>query len=140
MAKTERRQAIAPIIEDTTDEIREISNPLLQPDGQKEEIDRYTILLPKSKFKRIRMAAVEREVPIKKIFEEMLDDYWKRTTYREDRMDNKEFEKGYSLQEAAELLGRSVVTVRRYVKNGTLEASKLGGKYIIPAAEVKKYL
>ena len=74
MAKTERRQAIAPIIEDTTDEIREISNPLLQPDGQKEEIDRYTILLPKSKFKRIRMAAVEREVPIKKIFEEMLDD------------------------------------------------------------------
>ena len=40
MAKTERRQAIAPIIEDTTDEIREISNPLLQPDGQKEEIDR----------------------------------------------------------------------------------------------------
>ena len=75
MAKTERRQAIARIIEDTTDEIREISNPLLQPDGQKEEIDRYTILLPKSKFKRIRMAAVEREVPIKKIFEEMLDDY-----------------------------------------------------------------
>lgn len=75
MAKTERRQAIAPIIEDTTDEIMEISNPLLQPDGQKEEIDRYTILLPKSKFKRIRMAAVEREVPIKKIFEEMLDDY-----------------------------------------------------------------
>lgn len=75
MAKTERRQAIAPIIEDTADEIREISNPLLQPDGQKEEIDRYTILLPKSKFKRIRMAAVEREVPIKKIFEEMLDDY-----------------------------------------------------------------
>ena len=75
MAKTERRQAIAPIIEDTTDEIREIGNPLLQPDGQKEEIDRYTILLPKSKFKRIRMAAVEREVPIKKIFEEMLDDY-----------------------------------------------------------------
>ena len=75
MAKTERRQAIAPIIEDTTDEIREISNPLLQPDGQKEEIDRYTILLPKSNFKRIRMAAVEREVPIKKIFEEMLDDY-----------------------------------------------------------------
>ena len=75
MAKTERRQAIAPIIEDTTDEIREISNPLLQTDGQKEEIDRYTILLPKSKFKRIRMAAVEREVPIKKIFEEMLDDY-----------------------------------------------------------------
>ena len=75
MAKTERRQAIAPIIEDTTDEIREISNQLLQPDWQKEEIDRYTILLPKSKFKRIRMAAVEREVPIKKIFEEMLDDY-----------------------------------------------------------------
>ena len=53
-------------------------------------------------------------------------------------MENKEYEKGYSLQEAAELLGRSVVTVRRYVKNGTLKASMLGGKYIIPAAEVKK--
>lgn len=55
-------------------------------------------------------------------------------------MENKEYEKGYSLQEAAELLGRSVVTVRRYVKNGTLKASMLGGKYIIPSAEVKKYL
>lgn len=65
---------------------------------------------------------------------------WKSTIYREARMNNNEFEKGYSLQEAAELLGRSVVTVRRYVKNGTLKASKLGGKYIIPAAEVKKYL
>ena len=65
---------------------------------------------------------------------------WRDIIYREALMENKEYEKGYSLQEAAELLGRSVVTVRRYVKNGTLKASMLGGKYIIPAAEVKKYL
>ncbi len=38
-------------------------------------MDRYTIILPKSKFKRIRIAAVEREVEIKTIFEEMLDEY-----------------------------------------------------------------
>lgn len=140
MAKTERRQAIAPIIEDTTDEIREISNPLLQPDGQKEEIDRYTILLPKSKFKRSAWQQLNVKFRSRRSSRRCWTITWKRTTYREDRMDNKEFEKGYSLQEAAELLGRSVVTVRRYVKNGTLEASKLGGKYIIPAAEVKKYL
>lgn len=51
-----------------------------------------------------------------------------------------ELEKGYSLQEAAELLGRSEVTVRRYVKTGKLASKKLGGKYIIPAAELRKYL
>lgn len=79
MAKSERRQAIAPIVDDidVTEEIREINNPLLQPE-KKEEIDRYTILLPKSKFKRIRMAAVMKEVPIKAIFEEMLDEYLER--------------------------------------------------------------
>ena len=44
MAKSERRQAIAPIVDDidVTEEIREINNPLLQPE-KKEEIDRYTI-------------------------------------------------------------------------------------------------
>lgn len=40
-----------------------------------EKMDRYTIILPKSKFKRIRIAEVEREVKIKTIFEEMLDEY-----------------------------------------------------------------
>lgn len=75
MAKTERRSAISPIVEDTTDEIRAISNPLIQEDDQKDETDRYTVLLPKSKFKKIRMQAVMQEVPIRKIFEEMLDDY-----------------------------------------------------------------
>ena len=79
MAKSERRQAIAPIVDDidVTEETREINNPLLQPE-KKEEIDRYTILLPKSKFKRVRMAAVMKEVPIKAIFEEMLDEYLER--------------------------------------------------------------
>ena len=75
MAKKERRSAISPIVEDTTEEIRTISNPLIQEDDQKDETDRYTVLLPKSKFKKIRMQAVMQEVPIRKIFEEMLDDY-----------------------------------------------------------------
>ena len=74
MAKSERRSAISPLMEETAEEIKNISNPIFkQP--EKEEIDRYTILLPKSKFKKIRLMAVERDVPIKAIFEEMLDEY-----------------------------------------------------------------
>lgn len=75
MAKTERRSAITPIVDDTAEEIRGISNPIFQEKPEKEEIDRYTILLPKSKFKKIRLMAVERDVTIKAIFEEMLDEY-----------------------------------------------------------------
>lgn len=75
MAKNERerRSAITPF-QDPAEEIKNISNPIFEK-PEKEEIDRYTILLPKSKFKKIRLMAVEREVPIKEIFEEMLDDY-----------------------------------------------------------------
>ena len=76
MAKTERRQAIQPIMSEPAEEIRNISNPIFQEKTEaKDEIDRYTILLPKSKFKKIRLMAVERDVPIKTIFEEMLDEY-----------------------------------------------------------------
>ena len=79
MAKTERRQAIQLIMSETTEEIRNISNPIFQDKAEaKDEIDRYTILLPKSKFKKIRLMAVERNVPIKAIFEEMLDGYLKK--------------------------------------------------------------
>ena len=43
--------------------------------------------------------------------------------------------KGYTLREAAEALGVSIVTVRRYIKSGKLKASlvpsKFGGSYII---------
>jgi hypothetical protein len=42
---------------------------------------------------------------------------------------------GYSLREAAEALGVSIVTVRRYIKSGKLKArlvpSKFGDSYII---------
>lgn len=77
MAKAERRSAIQPIPGEPAEEISNIKNPIFQQE-QKEEIDRYTILLPKSKFKRIRLMAVERDVPIKAIFEEMLDEYLER--------------------------------------------------------------
>lgn len=76
MASTDRRRAIKPTNDDMVEEIREISNPIFSKESQeKEEIDRYTVLLPKSKFKKIRMMAVVREVPVKTIFEEMLDEY-----------------------------------------------------------------
>lgn len=76
MASTDRRRAIKPTNDDMVEEIREISNPIFSKESQeKEEIDRYTVLLPKSKFKKIRMMAVVREVPVKIIFEEMLDEY-----------------------------------------------------------------
>jgi excisionase family DNA binding protein len=43
--------------------------------------------------------------------------------------------KGYTLREAAEALGVSIVTVRRYIKSGKLKArlvpSKFGESYII---------
>jgi len=43
--------------------------------------------------------------------------------------------KGYTLREAAEALGVSIVTVRRYIKSGKLKASlvpsKFGQSYII---------
>ncbi len=42
---------------------------------------------------------------------------------------------GYTLREAAEALGVSIVTIRRYIKSGKLKArlvpSKFGGSYII---------
>ena len=42
---------------------------------------------------------------------------------------------GYTLKEAAEALGVSIITVRRYIKSGKLKArlvsSKFGGSYII---------
>lgn len=55
-------------------------------------------------------------------------------------MESKAIEKGYNIEEAAELLGRSTVTIRRYIKNQKLKAELLGGKYIIPASELRKYL
>lgn len=55
-------------------------------------------------------------------------------------MENKVIEKGYNIEEAAELLGRSAVTIRRYIKSQKLKAERLGGKYIIPASELRKYL
>ncbi len=79
MAKNERRSALQPLTNEPTEEIKGITNPIFQDKAEvKEEIDRYTILLPKSKFKRIRLMAVERDVPIKAIFEEMLDEYLER--------------------------------------------------------------
>lgn len=35
----------------------------------------------------------------------------------------------YSIEEAAELLGISISTVRRHIKSGILPGNKLGGQY-----------
>ncbi len=55
-------------------------------------------------------------------------------------MEDNKIEKGYSIAQAAELLGRSEVTIRRYIKSGKLKANRLAGPYVIPAAELRKYL
>jgi len=43
--------------------------------------------------------------------------------------------KGYTLREAAQALGVSIVTIRRYIKSGKLKAklvpSKFGDSYVI---------
>ena len=49
-------------------------------------------------------------------------------------------EKGYTIAEAAELLGRQQNTIRRYIRTGVLKATKLGNSYIIPAEELRKIL
>lgn len=53
---------------------------------------------------------------------------------------NQNIEKGYTIAEAAELLGRHQNTIRRYIKTGTIKATRLGHAYIIPAEELRKVL
>jgi putative resolvase len=41
----------------------------------------------------------------------------------------------YTLKEAAERLGVSIVTLRRYIKQGKLTAKKVGKEYKVAEAE-----
>jgi excisionase family DNA binding protein len=44
--------------------------------------------------------------------------------------------KAYNLEEVAEMLGLSVVTIRRYIKSGKLKASKIGKQWRVLEREV----
>ncbi len=49
-------------------------------------------------------------------------------------------EKKYTLQEAADVLGISELTARRWVKAGKLKAYKPGLRYLIPASAIEELL
>ena len=50
----------------------------------------------------------------------------------------------YTVKEAAQVLGRSPSTIRRWIREGKLESSKSAdnqqGQHLIPAASIQKYL
>lgn len=55
-------------------------------------------------------------------------------------MEEKRIEKGYTISQAADLLGRHTNTIRRYIARGQISAKQLGRSYVIPAEELRKYL
>ena len=46
----------------------------------------------------------------------------------------------YSLTEVAEMIGVTTVTIHNYIKSGTLDARKLGGKWYIAEDTIKKFI
>ena len=46
----------------------------------------------------------------------------------------------YTALEVAELLGLTLVTVRKYIHNGSIESIKLGGRYYIEPESLAKLL
>lgn len=46
----------------------------------------------------------------------------------------------FTTREVAELLGRSTVTVFRYIKSGKIKAEMFGKTYVIPKEEVEKWI
>ena len=46
----------------------------------------------------------------------------------------------YSIDEVSELLGVNHQTVARYVKNGRMETTMIGGKKLISEEQLKNYL
>ncbi len=55
-------------------------------------------------------------------------------------MDAVKFKTFYEVPRAAELLDVSVRTIRRYVTEGALEASKMGRKHMIKGTSIKAYI
>lgn len=46
----------------------------------------------------------------------------------------------YDVKEVAELLGVTTTTIHAYIKNKTLDARKLGGKWYVTEETIKKYI
>jgi excisionase family DNA binding protein len=45
-----------------------------------------------------------------------------------------------SVEKAAELLGLSIWTVRKWVLNGKINSAKLGSRRLIPLSELKRFI
>lgn len=48
--------------------------------------------------------------------------------------------KVYNLKEVVNLLGLNIQTVRQYIKNGKLKASKVGTHYIVTEDAIQEFL
>jgi excisionase family DNA binding protein len=46
----------------------------------------------------------------------------------------------YNLKEVVKLLGLNIQTVRQYIKEGKLKASKIGTHYIVTDEAIKEFL
>lgn len=46
----------------------------------------------------------------------------------------------YDLDEVVELLGLNIQTIRIYIKEGKLKASKIGRKYVVTEEAIKEFL
>lgn len=46
----------------------------------------------------------------------------------------------YNLKEVVKLLGLNIQTIRQYIKDGKLKASKVGTHYIITDEAIKEFL
>ena len=48
--------------------------------------------------------------------------------------------KVYNLKQVVELLGLNIQTIRQYIKNGKLKASKIGTHYIVTDEAIREFL
>lgn len=48
--------------------------------------------------------------------------------------------KVYNLKEVVKLLGLNIQTIRQYIKEGKLKASKIGTHYIVTDEAIKEFL
>lgn len=48
--------------------------------------------------------------------------------------------KVYNLKEVVKLLGLNIQTIRQYIKEGKLKASKIGTHYIVTDESIKEFL
>ena len=46
----------------------------------------------------------------------------------------------YNLKEVVKLLGLNIQTIRQYIKDGKLKASKIGTHYIVTDEAIKEFL